>query len=235
MNGIHDMGGMHGFGPVPIERDEPLFHAEWERRMFGMAIVMWRKMGSTGPQLRGAIESLPPRTYLGSSYYERWLRSREPLLVGAGMFTTAELDARTRHFIANPGDRPARRDDAAELHDTRTHLAGRYPPALDLPIEPAFSAGDVVRVRNINPAAHTRVPRYARGRVGTVGRYHGVHDFEDAHQGDSPGQQPIYSVRFQATELWGDAADGKGAVNLDMWESHLESVDSESALPAEKS
>lgn len=100
-------------------------------------------------------------------------------------------------------------------------MSGRYPARLDVPIEPGYSAGDVVKIRKTNPTGHTRVPRYVRGRVGTVARYHGVHDFEDEDRDDLPRQQPVYSVRFEAAELWGDSADRRGAVYLDMWESHL--------------
>ncbi len=221
MNGVHDMGGMHGFGPVPIERDESVFHAEWERRVFGMSLVLVRKMRSSGPQVRSAIEVLPPEVYLRASYYEKWLRSKEIILDQAGLIDLAELDARARHFADNPEEQPVRREDPDDLRATRRQLEGRYPARLDVPIEPGYSAGDTVKIRKINPTGHTRVPRYARGRVGTIARYHGVHDFEDAGRPDLPERQPVYSVRFEAAELWGDAADGRGAVYLDMWESHL--------------
>jgi nitrile hydratase subunit beta len=222
MNGVHDMGGMHGFGPVPIERDEPVFHAEWERRVFGLSLALWQKMRSKGPQLRGAIEELPPETYLSVSYYEKWLRSKEALLEEAGLIDPAELEARTRHFMANPDEQPVRRDDPAQRRAMRERLDGRYPAQTDAAIEPAFAVGDAVSVRVFNPPGHTRVPRYIRGKAGTVQRFYGVHVFEDVGYGDVPPEQPIYSVRFEAAELWGDAVDGRGAVYLDLWESHIE-------------
>ncbi len=224
MNGVHDMGGMHGFGPVPIERDEPVFHAEWERRVFGLSLALWQKMRSTGPQLRSVIEVLPPETYLAVSYYEKSLRSKETLLAQAGLIDPAELEARTRHFMANPDEQPARREDPAQRRAMRERLGGRYPAETGAAIEPAFSVGDGVKVRNFNPTGHTRVPRYVRGKAGTVQRFYGVHIFEDVGYGDVPPQQPIYSVRFEAVELWGDAVDGRGAVYLDLWESHIEAA-----------
>jgi len=222
VNGVHDMGGMHGFGPVPIERDEPVFHAEWERRVCGLSLALGQKMRSTGPQLRGAIEALPPETYLAVSYYEKWLRSKENLLAQAGLIDPAELDARTRHFMANPDEQPVRRDDPGQRRAMRERLDGRYPAETGAAIEPAFSVGDGVKVSVFNPSGHTRVPRYVRGKAGTVQRFYGVHDFEDVGCGDVPPQQPIYSVRFEAVELWGDAVDGRGAGYLDLWESHIE-------------
>jgi nitrile hydratase subunit beta len=217
MNGAQDLGGMMGFGLIQIEQDEPWFHAEWERRAFGLTLAM----GATGSwnidMSRHARESLPPAEYLTSSYYEIWIKGVERLVVAAGLVSKEEL---TRgEFLAEPA--PIKRVLKAE--DVPEVLA-RGGPA-ERPIEqPArFAVGDRVRTRNIHPKGHTRLPRYARGRIGIVQLVHGAHVFPDtnAHgQGEQP--QWLYTVCFSGRELWGEQADPTISVSIDAWESYLE-------------
>jgi len=217
MNGAQDLGGMMGFGPIAIEQDEPWFHAEWERRAFGLTLAM----GATGSwnidMSRHARESLPPAEYLTSSYYEIWTKGVEKLVVAAGLLSAEEL-TRGRALAE-----PASIKRVLKVEDVPAALA-RGGPA-ERPIEqPArFAVGDQVRTRNMHPQGHTRLPRYARGKIGVVELVHGVHVFPDANahgQGEQP--QWLYTICFLSRELWGEQADPTVSVSIDAWESYLE-------------
>jgi nitrile hydratase len=213
-NSIHDMGGMHGFGPVAPEPDEPVFHADWERRM----PAMLRAMGYTGlwtlDGFRAALENLPPLAYLASSYYERWCRGLESLVVAHGLVGEDELAA--GHAL-RPGIRLNRKltlDDANAMPW----------PKFDRPAPgPAhFKAGDPVRTKNINPPTHTRLPRYARGKLGTVEAVRGCHVFPDtAALGTGENPQWLYAVVFSGRELWGEEADPAIKVSIEAFEPYL--------------
>jgi len=206
VNGVHDMGGMHGFGPVTPEPDEPVFHAEWEGRVLAMDQAM-RATGEWGVDAaRFAREREPPAKYMAESYYERWLGGLERLLLERGLVSEEEL---TAGRSLTPG-RALRGNVAA---------GSRREPS-----RPArFAVGDRVRARNIHPSGHTRLPRYVRGHVGTVTRLHGCHVFPDASAhglGDDP--QWLYVVGFDATELWGADAQSGSTVSVDAFEPYLE-------------
>jgi nitrile hydratase len=231
MNGVHDMGGMHGFGPVPLEDHEPLFHAPWERRALGLTLAM----GATGQwnidQSRSARESLPPATYLGSSYYRIWILALERLMARRGLVTEEELTAGQLRTPALPAAtaRALRHEnvDAALARGTPTERPATSPAR--------FAVGDRVRALNRHPASHTRLPRYVRGHVGTVVLVHGAHVFADSHAASAPGQafdeapQWLYTVAFGGQDLWGTDAEPGLRVSVDAWESYLEPVDP--ALP----
>ncbi len=221
MNGVHDMGGMHGFGPIPIETNEPVFHEPWEGRVYGLNAV-----GRLFPNIdasRHAIETLPPADYLTFSYYEKWLRRTQLRLLELGVVTEAELDARVAHYEAHPEEPAPRRSDPAVEERARRRFERAGPLHRPGGSAPRFAAGDVVRTRNINPPGHTRLPRYARGKLGVIHIVHGSHDFPDTNaHGLGPQPQGIYSVRFEAAELWGPDAEGRGFVHLDLWDSYLE-------------
>jgi nitrile hydratase len=222
MNGAHDMGGMHGFGPVHLEADEPLFHASWERRAMGLTVAM----GATGQwnidQSRSARESLPPATYLGSSYYRIWILALERLMVRRGLVTEHELAAGHPHTPALPLARVLR----AEAVDTA--LARGTPTERPATAPARFAVGDRVRALNRHPAGHTRLPRYVRGHTGTVVLLHGAHVFADRHAASAPGQpfdeapQWLYTVAFDGQDLWGEDAEPGTSVSVDAWESYLE-------------
>ena len=215
MNGIHDMGGMHGFGPVEPEEDEPVFHEHWEGRMFGLMVAAGSGMFS-----RHAIESIEPARCLASSYYERWMLALEKGLMERGDVTAGELDDRTNFFRQNPKARPVRREDSKLAERVRAGMYRQRSPRREALFPPKFRVGDPVTARNINPAGHTRLPRYVRGKKGVVARLNGVYDTPDEMA--SRPSQPVYNVRFLASELWGESAEQNGTLHIDMWESYLE-------------
>jgi nitrile hydratase subunit beta len=219
VNGVHDMGGQHGFGPVRPEPDKPVFHADWERRAFALTLAMgatgsWNLDGS-----RFARESLPPVTYLSSTYYEIWLRALERQLEAHGLVSAEERRAGRPLSPAVPVARTL----AAE--DVQATLGRGGPTARDATRPARFAVGDRVRARNEHPATHTRLPRYVRGHEGTVELVHAPHVFPDTHA-HGLGEQPewLYTVRFDARELWGPDADPTVRVSTDAFEPYLEPV-----------
>lgn len=215
MDGIHDMGGMDGFGPIPIEVDEPVFHGEWEGRVYAMntAIGAWGKWNIDAG--RYGIEQMDPAHYLASSYYERWLHRTSIMLVEHGMISREELNGDATP--AGPSFQPRTAEEIFELQ--RKNRSAR----VDEDIAPKFKAGDKILVRNIHPKGHTRVPRYVRGRSGVIDRDHGVFIFPDTHalfQGKNP--QHIYSVRFTAQELWGPDAPSQDKLYLDLCDDYMD-------------
>jgi nitrile hydratase len=214
VNGIHDMGGLHGFGRVEVEPDEPVFHARWEGRVFGMRILGMRRLATTIDSRRHALERLDPVAYLANGYYGRWLASLERELAEAGVLAPGEIEAR----LAG-GSAPA-----APLPPLPAPPAPPPPPFLrEVAAAPAFAVGDRVRTRNHQPAGHTRLPAYARARRGSVARVYPACVLPDtnAHgRGEHP--QFVYSVRFAGRELWGEGAEPGIFVHLDCFESYLE-------------
>ncbi|MBL8707914.1 MAG: nitrile hydratase subunit beta [Rhodospirillaceae bacterium] len=209
MNGIHDMGGMDGFGAVVPEAGEPVFHAEWEKRMFAIAAAVPFALPFADDHLRREIERIPPVVYLGSSYYELWYHAIMALLAERNAFSPAGPQG------ANP---PLQADavDAAILAGATTRMAAPHAVA-------RFQPGDAVVTRNINPHDHTRLPRYARGRHGAILRNHGTFSFADSNaRGDGPSPQHLYAVRFTAQELWGPDASRRDDLVLDLWDAYLE-------------
>jgi len=217
MNGTHDMGGMHGHGPIAPETDEPFFHETWEARMFGLARARTPPPGFSIDRFRYLRETMPPVAYLAWSYYEHWYFATAQALLDAGMITMEEL----RTGRATSG-RPKRNDAMRPADVDRISKAGgKYARTIDAP--PRFSVGQAVTARNLNPTGHTRLPRYARGKRGLVHRWHGAHVFADASaRGDGECPQHLYSVMFTARELWGSDAAPADKVYLDLWESYLD-------------
>lgn len=215
MNGIHDMGGMHGFGPVEPEPNEPTFHSRWEARALAINRAMSYTKVWTIDQSRAAIEELPPRDYLALSYYERWMRRLERLLIEFGLVGADEIAAGR---ALRPG-KPLRTLKADEVANALTRSCFARPTNTT----PRFAAGDRVRAKNINPTTHTRLPRYARGHVGVIEGVRGCHVFPDSvviGQGENP--QWLYTVVFDGRELWGESADPTLKVSIEAWEPYLE-------------
>jgi nitrile hydratase subunit beta len=217
MNGVHDMGGMHGFGPVEPELNEPVFHHWWEGRTRAIiaALGFWRKWNiDYGRHQR---ELLPPAEYLRMSYYEKWLAALLGQIVKLGMITEVELET-GRPAPGSPKAKPPLTVEG--VHDA---IFGTRPYSRDVQVVSRFKVGDRVRTRNLHTAGHTRLPGYARARMGVICHDHGAHVFPDSNArfaGEQPN--PLYSVRFEAKELWGEAALPQDSVYLDLWEAYLE-------------
>jgi nitrile hydratase subunit beta len=221
MNNVHDMGGMQGFGPInpEPEHEEPVFHADWERRVFALCVAS----GALGiwslDEARHNRESLPPLTYLGNSYYGIWFEGLLRQMVNEGLISPEELENGRSDNEASDRAKalsPLRRDNVAPL------LARGKPSALDSGPDPRFKPGDAVTVVNEHPTGHTRAPRYARGRSGIVETDHGIHIFADKNAHRIREGQHLYTVRFSAQELWGQRADARDTVSLELWDDHLE-------------
>ncbi|HET9269932.1 MAG TPA: nitrile hydratase subunit beta [Vicinamibacterales bacterium] len=220
MNSIHDMGGMHGMGPINVREDERPFHAEWEGRAWGLI----RAMGPFGPARRRNFryehEMLPPAEYLQMQYYERFIKVLVNRLLAEKLVTQAELDS-GRADPASPKYTP-RVTPAAVAAQLAVRRSLRR---TDVQVRPGFTVGQRVRARTINPVGHTRLPRYLRGHLGTVIADQGVFDLQDT---DADGYtlpnrpQHVYTVRFTARELWGDAANARDTVHAELWEDYVE-------------
>ncbi len=217
MNGVHDIGGMDGFGPVVPEADEPVFHADWERRVFGLFTPTALAAGIPVDEFRHAIERMTPVDYLSTSYYEHWLHALETLVVERGLVSVEELAA----GHVRKGQRaaaPALRPEAVPIVVAHGHSCRAKTDR-----EPRFGVGDEVIARNLHPTGHTRLPRYVRGRRGRVDRLHGTFAFPDtmAHgAGEKP--QHVYSVRFRASELWGGPSERGDVVYIDLFDDYLD-------------
>lgn len=217
MNGIHDMGGMHGMGPIEYQKDEPVFHHDWEARTYALSLALRLGGQFNLDAARNAIEQLPPADYLRMSYYEKWFIRLMNYAILNGAVTAAEMET------GKPAPGSARAIPGLVADMVQGMIAGGASARRNVRIKPAFAAEQHVRARNMNPAGHTRLPRYARGKSGAIVRDHGVFVFPDtrAHfQGDKP--QHVYSVRFDARELWGGDRNPRDAVYLDLWEDYLE-------------
>ena len=217
MNGIHDMGGMTCYGSVKPEENEPVFHAEWEKRMFAMTMLGMGQL-DTLDGFRHAIERMDPAHYLSSTYYEHWLAALESIVLEKGLLTPEELTSgiTTGTRQEAPGPLPP------EAVSTVVH--GGAPTNRETGrLTPRFKAGDKVRARNLNPTGHTRQPRYVRGKNGVIAHVHGTFVYPDANahgKGEQP--QPLYSVCFDAQELWGPDVSAIDRRYIDLWEDYLD-------------
>jgi nitrile hydratase beta subunit len=217
MNGVHDMGGMHGMGPLGYQQNEPVFHAPWQARLFALRRAMgaWRKWNID--VTRHSIEKLPAAQYLAQEYFQRQFEAFLHMLVTTGLISQQEIiEGRPSGLqkVATPAMTP---EGAATL--IRTGVTYNRETA----VQAHFEVGQAVHTRNLHPTGHTRLPRYARDKIGTIDRCHGVFVFPDSNAhflGEKP--QPLYSVRFEARELWGAQAHASDSVYLDLWEDYLE-------------
>jgi len=217
MNGPHDVGGLQGFGPVAPEQNEPVFHADWERRALGMTICAGVAGRWTLDESRHARESLPPAVYYSSSYYGIWIRGLEALLQRHGFVSAVDLAAKR---AVDPAAKPRRVLMAA---DVSALLAGGGPCNRPVSTAAKFHAGQRVRTRNIHPEHHTRLPRYARGKTGVIDAVREGYVLPDTNaHGKGENPEWVYTVAFGARELWGEDADPALTVSIDAWESYLE-------------
>jgi len=217
------MGGMHGFGRLKREPNEPVFHAPWERRTFGLAVACRIQRHGNIDEFRHAIERMAPVDYLGSSYYERWLESTLRLLVEKGVITREALERRMAELTSGPDPAPPHSDPELLARMVR-RLKARTPFRQPGP-PPRYALGEHVVTRHDAPVGHTRLPRYARGKLGVIVCVHGSFIFPDTNAHEQGAQpHPLYSVRFEAAALWGGTAEPRAPVHLDLWERYLEST-----------
>lgn len=217
MDGAHDMGGVPWTDPVKPEPNEPVFHAEWERRAFALTLAMATPGGWNIDMSRFARENRPPQDYLSKSYYEIWLAGIERLMQERRLVEADEIAAGQ---VLHPGrhvDKILKRDDVAAV------LRRGGPTEREAKRPQLFAAGDRVRAKDIHPATHTRLPRYVRGHVGRIELVHGCHVFPDSNaQGAGEDPQWLYTVTFEGSELWPDAPDPNLSISVDAWEPYLE-------------
>lgn len=219
MNGPHDLGGQMGFGPVAPETDEPMFHADWERHALGITLAAGTLGAWTIDESRHARESLHPAIYYSASYYEIWIRALETLLERHGFVSADELEAGHKIWPGVTPKRVLHPDDVAGV------LARGGPCNREVAAEPKFKSGDRVRTINAHPETHTRLPRYARGKLGTIEAVREGFVFPDTNaHGNGEDPQHVYTVSFDGRELWGQGADPALTVSIDAWESYLERV-----------
>jgi len=217
MNGVHDMGGQQDMGAVQPEKEEPVFHEAWEGRIYALRRAMraWRKWSLDTD--RHALELMNPIDYLRMGYYERWVARLQAQAVEHGLVTKEEMDT------GKPAAGSAKATPPFTLATSSRWLSRGIASSHDPAVRPLFKVGQRVRARNMHPTGHTRLPRYARGKIGVIIRDHGVYIFPDtnAHfQGEK--RQHVYSVRFAARELWGERTSPRDSVHLDMWDDYLE-------------
>jgi nitrile hydratase len=222
MNGGHDLGGMHGLGPInpEPEAEEPVFHTDWEKRVFGFTAAVGFLGKWNIDMSRHSRERQHPVDYLRHTYYENWLAGLEKLLVETGLINPDEL---TTGKAEGPADESIRMC-VPKAEDVAAILAKGNPVAVTIDKPPRFKTGDKVRASNRHPTGHTREPLYVRGRVGMIHEHHGAHIFPDRNAEGSKEGRHLYSVRFKAETLWGENASSRSAVYVDLWEDYLEPV-----------
>ena len=215
MEGVHDLGGKEGHGPIRIEREETRFRDRWEERVFGLYYALHQPEDWTGDWFRYCREMIPPEQYLTRPYYDQWLQSLTAMLLNSGVVTLEEvLEGRSQQALP---ERPRVQSaaDVARLK-SRSERFERRPK-----VEPRFEVGASVRTRGLSTPGHTRLPQYIRGQTGTVRRYHGCHVLPDRNVFGEEVAEPLYSVEFRADAIWADARNHRDTVLLDLWESYL--------------
>ena len=224
VDGVHDMGGMDGFGAVDVV-DDAKFHDDWERLVFGLVRMIRMQGIYVVDESRYGIERMPPREYLDATYFERWLASLERNLKEKGVI---DQDAVNERLSAMDLDDPASSDHTEAAADLVALVEEQFrsDAAFDRePQPPRFEPDDPVRVRNIHPESHTRCPRYVRRCQGTVTDVRGTYVVPDDVVRGEEVAEPLYAVRFESAELWGPDAEADDRVSIDLWERYLEPAD----------
>jgi nitrile hydratase beta subunit len=218
VDGIHDVGGMQGFGHTEPLTAGPPFAEPWEGRAFALGLLAIRAAGANLHAFRHAIERVPPADYL-AGYYGRWLLGAQNLLQDSGVVSREEVTARAARLS---GQHPA---EPAQPELRKPDMASGGPGNLrSIDAPPAYAVGDAVRTRDLDPSGHTRLPRYVRRRTGTVTAVRPAQVFPDsaAHfLGEDP--QHVYSVEFASRELWGAGCE-PFSLSVDLFEPYLEPV-----------
>ncbi len=217
MNGIHDIGGMDNIGPVKIEKNEPVFHDDWERTVFGLTLATMGAGIFVTDEVRYVTETIPPQDYLTFKYYEKWLYSLEQLMLEKKVVTREELET------GEVATQPLANVEAASVERMQYGMNNRIPVFVDVDLPPKFKVGDAIIAKNINPLHHTRLPRYIRSRRGVIEADHGIFLLPDTNAHGGPDKpQRVYNVRFSAQELWGEDAPANDSVYIDLFDDYMD-------------
>lgn len=220
MNSVHDMGGLENYGPVLAEENEPVFHEDWERHIFSLTLALLPAGYCAIDEIRRITESMPPVEYLQSKYYEKWLYALEALLIEKDVLTPEEIEKGRSIRKEGGNSKPPVPREVIEYAMTQPMRVD-----LDLDLPAKFKAGDKVLAKNMHPTHHTRIPIYIRGRQGEVVEDHGVFLLPDTNAHGGPDKpQHVYSVRFLATDLWGEDAPVKDSVCIDLFDDYMEPI-----------
>ncbi|PSP74769.1 nitrile hydratase subunit beta [Halobacteriales archaeon QS_3_64_16] len=240
MDGIHDVGGMDGFGSPNAgghdadsdtetddgESEDPLagdayepFHDRWEGVTYSLFVATLGNGVANIDEFRHSIERMDPDRYLTARYYDRWVTGLSRLLLETDTIDAEEFWVRTAAFAAGEGTIPER-EEPGLVSDLAAGVADAYGSEGE-PQEPRFEAGEEVRVENVHPDGHTRCPEYVRRARGTIEAHRGTFTLPDASAHGEPAAEPLYEVAFDARELWGEEGDPNTTVTLDLWESYL--------------
>ena len=221
MNGWHDVGGMHGFGPIFSNREceEPVFQAEWEARVFALTVAVEYLDKWNLDESRYAIEKQQPADYLKNSYYKNWLISLERLMIEKGLITYKELESGVMN-----ANSPLNEFTPLHVNEVEGYIYEGSTTQMDIKRCPHFEIGDMVSVANTNSIGHTRLPRYVQGKRGVVQEQHGAHVFPDQNALGNRIGEHLYSVYFSAAEIGGNVEEANFGVNVDLWESYLDVV-----------
>ncbi len=216
MDGPHDLGGKEGFGPIVTDEPDVPFHHEWEGRMWGIS----RSSGAPGVTIdwwRHVRELIDPVDYLSRPYFDSWAQTELATYIHAGVITLDEVKSGRS---ASRKERTAKTISAADA--IAFDGASRADFARTIEAAPRFAPGDKVLTKPFTQTHHTRLPAYARGKPGTVHAHHGAHVFADENAKGNDVAQHIYSVVFEAKDLWPEAGSRRDRIFLDLWESYLE-------------
>jgi nitrile hydratase len=216
MDGIHDLGGIQGFGPVPVKTGDADFRdlKDWEKRMWGLARNNLAP-GITIDWFRHGLERMVPADYLSFAYFNKWCTNYLMMMLDNGTITMEDI---VRGHVENP-DLPA---EAKSLDDVLT-ITRKADVSFETEAEsdPAFAIGDAVRTRRVITGDHIRLPRYARGFRGKIIARHGAHRLPDKGVHGIEASEHLYTIAISASEIWDDEADARDEVTLDLWESYL--------------
>jgi nitrile hydratase beta subunit len=216
MDGVHDLGGRQGYGPIDVNEAPEPFHEPWEARVLGIVRGFTRPAKFSTDWFRHVRECIDPVDYMSRPYYDQWLQTYAAMLIDAGAVTLEELvtGKSTAPIAGIPPPMPPEKVATAKKAVTRYDRESRAPPA--------FAIGDAVKTIASSPRGHTRLPQYARGREGRVESLHGSHVLPDTNMAADGPAEPLYTVSFLAADLWPEAAGRTDRVYLDLWESYLE-------------
>ncbi len=223
MNGVHDLGGTDGLGPVPVPESEPVFRADWEKAALAMFSMSFRAGFFGVDAFRYGIEQMHPAAYLLAPYYEHWRHTVEHYGIAKGVLDEAEIDKRMQYYLENPDAPMPERDDPDLMAFVDWAVQNGVSAARPSDKPAKFAVGDRVTVIDDAPRGHTRKARYIRGKTGVIEMAHGTMIYPDsAGNGGPEAPEHVYTVKFTNEELWGaEAAERGGVVYFDVWEPYI--------------